>query len=1081
MTGGQTVTLLFTDLVGSTALSSRLGDEQAQALRRAHDRILTQEFERAGGRVVKHTGDGFMVAFPSARQGVESAVALQQAIESQQGEGRYAELSVRVGVHTGEPVAEGDDYFGRDVNLAARIVAEAQGGQILVSETTRLLAQPNVNLALQPLGERQLKGFPEPVSLFEVRWTREEARPGHSRFVGRREERARLRERLEAAGRGHGSLVLIAGEPGVGKTRLVSELCIEAEDRGWRVLTGRSYETEGLPPYLPFTEALQHDVQECSPEQLRARLNGNAPLLAKLLPGLRQLLPDLGEPMPLDQEAERYQLFEAVRGFLFAAASSTPLLLFLDDLHWADRASLLLMRHLAPRLDEAPLLAVGTYRDFEVGDDHPLAGLLADEARHGRHGPIVLTAFGQEDARELVQAVLGSPPAPQVVEALFAASQGNAFFIEELVRHLQEQGHDLARPETSVTEWPIPDGVRHVIARRLDRLSPEANQVLAYSSVLGRNLTLPTVAAATAQTEDAVLDLLEEALAARLLQEEGERFIFAHPLVQETLYQGLSAARRRHLHLRVAEALEGLHQQRLEAHLDELAHHFLEALPSGDVNKALDYAARAGDRAVDLFAYETAAEHYERALRAHDSTNAPDGQQRCELLLALGAAHAKAGETEKSRVTQLAAAELARSIDSPQLLARAALTLAPGWGEVGAVDQTAVDHLEEALDALPEEDSSLRSRVLGRLASVLYWSDARERRILLSRAAVEMARRLGDKETLARALNARHWALLGQEHIEERLEAASEIISLALEFGDKSLAARGHHFRLIDLLGLGDIAAADVEIAAYTELAHEIRQPLYLWHVPLFGAMRSLMRGHVQEAERLAEEALAAGQRGHGQTAAQFYGVQLFALRREQGRVAELEPAIKAFVEQYPSIPAWRAGLAYVYAGTGRQEAAREEFERITNALETVPEDALWITVMALLAEVCASLRDTDRAAVLYEVLAPYARRVVVVAPGCACFGAASHFLGTLATTMRRWDEAASYFEEALVLNERLGAPPLIARTQLSYARMLLDRRGAGDRERAAALLAQALASAEEHGMPVVASDCRELLDEART
>lgn len=241
-----TVTILFTDLVGSTALGDRLGDDAAQALRRAHDRILRRQFETFGGRVVKGTGDGFMVAFASARQGIKCAVAVQRAIAAQHAEGRYLELQVRAGLHTGEPVAEGGDLLGSDVDLAARIVAEAEGGQVMVSELTRLLARQSPDLRFVTLGERSLKGFAEPVPIFEVRWQEESvARPRLTRFVGRRVEVAQLRQRLEDATSGKGSLVLVAGEPGVGKTRLVSELAIEAADRGLLALSGRAYETEG--------------------------------------------------------------------------------------------------------------------------------------------------------------------------------------------------------------------------------------------------------------------------------------------------------------------------------------------------------------------------------------------------------------------------------------------------------------------------------------------------------------------------------------------------------------------------------------------------------------------------------------------------------------------------------------------------------------------------------------------------------------------------------------------------------------------------------------------------------------------
>jgi class 3 adenylate cyclase len=373
-----TVTIMFTDLVASTALGDLLGDDRGQALRRAHDRILRRQFERFGGRVVKGRGDGFMVVFSSARRGVQCAVEVQRAIATQQAEGRYLELQVRIGLHTGEPVEDQGDLFGSDVNLAARIEAEAGGGQVLVSELTRLLARRSPGIRFVAVGERTLKGFAEPAPLYEVCWATERpGRPTLTPFVGRQEEVTHLRHCLEGAIRGQGSLVLVAGEPGVGKTRLLSELAIDTADRGLQVLTGRAYETEGMPPYLPFIEALNQRIRGRTQEELREDLGEAAPYVAKLVPELRQCLADVREPPALDPQAERYRLFEGVTDFLVNVAARTPLLLFLDDLHWADDATVLLLQHLARRLAETSLLVVGSYRHTEVDDRHHLTPVLA--------------------------------------------------------------------------------------------------------------------------------------------------------------------------------------------------------------------------------------------------------------------------------------------------------------------------------------------------------------------------------------------------------------------------------------------------------------------------------------------------------------------------------------------------------------------------------------------------------------------------------------------------------------------------------------------------------------------------------
>lgn len=499
-----TVTIMFTDMVESTALGDRLGDVEAKALRRAHDRLLKEQFVRFGGRVVEGTGDGFLVTFASARAGVECAVAIQQALAAKHVDGRYLDLQVRIGLHTGEPLVEGDRLFGSDMNLAARVEAAAEGGQVLVSEVTRLLARQtigreNPSFEFVSLGERELKGFPETVPLFEVGWKLPvDAQPLFTHFVGREEESRRLRERLEVVFQGSGSSIMVGGEPGVGKTRLVSEIAAYAVDRGLQFFTGRSYETEGMPAYLPFTEALRQLLHSRPIDELRTELADAAAYLAKLVPELRTGLSDIDEAPQVGADTERYLLFEGITDFLLKTAISNPFLLFLDDLHWADTATILLLQHLARRVSEAPILVIGTYRDVEVDDKHPLTSLLAELARQRLGIRMKLRPLTREDSGRLMEAMLGKAPARHILEALVSAAEGNPFFIEELVRHFQEQGRDLSDPQASIDDREIPDSVRQIIGRRLARLGEEANRVLTYSSVLGRELTLSRVAAGAA-------------------------------------------------------------------------------------------------------------------------------------------------------------------------------------------------------------------------------------------------------------------------------------------------------------------------------------------------------------------------------------------------------------------------------------------------------------------------------------------------------------------------------------------------------------------------------------------------------
>jgi class 3 adenylate cyclase len=637
------------------------------------------------------------------------------------------------------------------------------------------------------------------------------------------------------------------------------------------------------------------------------------------------------------------------------------------------------------------------------------------------------------------------------------------------VRLLVADGR-LERPE-EVKSWSvtIPQGVREVVGRRLDHLSDECNSVLTVASVIGREFGLDALERVADVTGDRLLEVLEEAVAARVLNEVPRavgRYSFSHALIRETLYEELGTTRRVRLHRQIGEVLEKLHGDNLEPHLAELAYHFSESAQGGDVDKAIDYATRAGERATSLTAYEDAVGHYQTALQALDVKDKPDEVQRCELLLALGDGQWKAGDTSTARETFVQAADVARTVGGAERLTRAAL----GHGELyvaGTVDESLNSLLEEALRALGEEESALRARALARLAMGLYFSDSRERMAELSHQAVEMARRLGDPATLAYALRARAFSLAGPENTEARLATATEMARLAEEADDRQGAFFARYLRLYNLLALGDIQAVDEDIEASVRLAEEMRQPAYLWQAAVYPAMRALLEGRFQEGERLAQQALAVGQRAQEQNAAQMFGVQMFILRREQGGFGEADvAAAKGFAERYPAVPAWRCALAWLYTELGRESEARSEFEGLAGkGFADLPQDGNLPIAQGLLSEVCAFLGDPRRAAVLYELMLPSAGQAVVAGAVATCTGSASRYLGLLAATMSRWEDAARHFEDALEMNARMGARPYVAYAQQAYADMLLARDKPGDREKALELLAQALEAAQEMGM----------------
>jgi tetratricopeptide (TPR) repeat protein len=446
---------------------------------------------------------------------------------------------------------------------------------------------------------------------------------------------------------------------------------------------------------------------------------------------------------------------------------------------------------------------------------------------------------------------------------------------------------------------------------------------------------------------------------------------------------------------------------------------------------------------------------------------------RAELLLEQGASEDRAGMEAAARTTFQSAAATARVLRDPSLLGRAALGFAGQWSVLGRVDEARLALLEEALDALGDEDDPLRARLLARLALELYYSGDPERRLALSEEAVDLARRLGDPRTLATCLDARHYALWRPENVNERLEVAAELRRVAEETGDPELELEGAGWTVVDLLELGDIQGADVQIAAASKLAEALQRPIWLWWTALLRCTRAQLDGRFEDAEQIADEALEIGRHGQAENAVNAYFQAMFNIRREQGRLAEVEPSVRRFIDLYPMLKAWRAALALLLVELGRVDEAREEFSALAG--EDMPRDANWLIGVTLLAEVCGALGDGERAAPLYALLEPYAGRNVVVGRAATCNGAASRLLGTLAAAMREWELAEGHFIEALAMHERMGARPWIARTQLAYAEMLLARRQRGDKARARELLADAVVSADALGMRVFAPRARDL------
>jgi tetratricopeptide (TPR) repeat protein len=894
-------------------------------------------------------------------------------------------------------------------------------------------------------------------------------------FVGRDRERAELLAGLRDAVAGRGRLVLIAGGPGIGKTELADHIAGHAHDLGVRVLWGRCWEGGGAPPYLPWAQIIAALADGCDDDALRSYAGLGASRLAGLVPELAERLGTVASEVPSPASATaRFQLFEATAKLLRNAAAVRPLMVILDDLHAADAPSLLLLRFLARDVPASPLMVLGTYRNVKAGSSPDAVDMLGDIAREG--DLLVLGGLDHAEVTNLIADLSEFMPRDDTMSAIFDATAGNPLFVREVIRLMAAQD---ALEHPGGPDVPIPDTVRAVIRRRLASLSRDAVEVVSAAAVVGRDFDLSLIAPVCGLPNGQVLNALSDAVASDVVAEVPgmiSRYSFTHPLLREVIYEQLPIPARMQLHLRIGETIEARSGSDAGAHLAELAHHFAAGADPGTAPKALDYARRAGDRAMATLAYEEAAAEFRRALRVLELAGG-DERIRGELHLSLGDALARAGDYREAKDVYLRAAEMARTLASPERLARAALGFGEPRVEGGLVDRRLIALLREALDRLAPDDDPLRARLLARLSLELTFSDDPALRESLSRDAVEMARRLEDTSVLGTALRARWAAVWAPDRLDERSAVSDEIVRLARDTDDVEHELRSLALRASAAMERGQFHTAEIDIATHARLADELRMPIHQSASATMRAMQALMRGALDESERFADRALSLQA---ARTTTQVTHLHSTALIRwEQGRLRETREAWRRLVDTFPHVPLAHAWLSLALAEDDRHEEARAGLRSVVGGISRGPRDGLWLPALAVASLVTARLDDTHAADALYPALLPYAERVIVFAAPepVMSLGSASFSLALLATARSRWDDAERHFEAALRVHERAGATALLVNVRFDYARMLIRRDRSGDHGRAAELLDQALPTARATGMARVSHEGEQLRD----
>ena len=896
-------------------------------------------------------------------------------------------------------------------------------------------------------------------------------------FVGRSAELGELRAALTEALAGSSRAVLITGEPGIGKTTLAIRLAEDAEALGVPVRWGRGTVREGAPPFWPWIQIVREQLLRSDPAD-RKRLERAAAPLYRMMPQLRR--PDERTPSgparvggSTDDGGEaRFRLFDATSSFLRAAAGGRGLVIVLDDAHWADAATLLLLRHLVRELGLSPVLFVVSFREEDMAPGGPVAAALADLAGGPEARWIRLKGLDRTELTRHLGAIARQPTSAALADRIHDATGGNPFFAAELVRMLRSEGRLADGALVADQPLGLPPGVREVLRRRLGRLSRQSRRSLELASLVGASFAVEFLARVSGDGPERTLGLLDEAVGAQLLDQLPQRpgwFRFPHALVRETLVEGQGGVDRLRNHRRIAETLEREWQEAPAegvSTLSGIASHWQQA---GDGPRATRYARMAASEATRQLGYEEAARLYRLAL-GEAGSGGLDAAGRCEVLLELATAEYRCGNVRQAMEAFVQAAELARRWGRTSLLAGAPLIVQNiGDPEVNA---SVLRACEGVLDGADELDDAIRARLLAQRAAALCESSRLEEALPDSERAMELAERSGDPELLAAVLPARHLALAGPDWPRERLDLAEQALGLARSMAAPIQELWARTWRTDAFWELGDIASVDTEIDRLASLAHSLRNPLARWQLRRLQAARALMAGRYEEAVARSEEATA-GVPQESFIARILHASFMAAVNADRG---EWTDAQRWVVEVRPSLITWSL-LSWSLLSAARRDEAVVYYEQARASIRRVPRDSRWMPTMAFLTDVSSQLDDRETAELCYQQLLPFEDRFATSGGGTViCLGSVALFLGTAAMTLGQFDDGDRHLRRAIQRNTAAGARPWAARAELVLAELL--RRQGRARGQALDLAQRAAGTAGALGMKLLRARAQAVIDD---
>lgn len=893
--------------------------------------------------------------------------------------------------------------------------------------------------------------------------------PKREDFVGRQRQMAELSVALDAAIAGRGQMVMLAGEPGIGKTRLAQELAFRAESLGAQVLWGWCYEHAGAPPYWPYVHPIRTYVETADPSQLSSQIGSGGAAIAEIIPELREKLPDLGQAVAVDPDQARFRPFDSIATFLKNAAQNKPLLFVVDDLHWADSSSLLMLEFLVREITASPVLVLGIYRDVEITASHPMSQTLGNLVRERHYRRVQLDGLTQQEVGEFVKSSKGVSLTDDILETIHSRTDGNPLFVHEVV--------ELIDPDhmTENTAWTdiIPKGVRDAIGSRLSRLSENCNQVLSTASVIGREFEFALLRSLDPDiSADGVLAALDEALEAKVIEElpaPTGRYQFGHALIQLSLYGEMSSARRLRVHVGIGETLEQTHASNLAAHAAEIAYHFAESESVTGPEKLARYSLIAGERALATHAYEDALAHFERGLIAKeiDLTGAGPAPDEETAALMFGLAKAQASTRQVNLIAGAfgAFSFLSRAFEYyfeaghvAQAVATAEFPLAPPT----LTNPDSTQMLARALSLVPD-DSHDAGRLLSRYGGMLGLAanDYEGSQQALGRA-IAIARREKDvgleMQTLAYAADVSGNHLRWQESVDNGLRA----IQLATDNENAYSEVLPRWWTIVGSQHLGNLELALAHALPLRALAERRSTPLLLasiGNVPLVSL--PWLMGDWQEGRGNSDRNLEmspVSQAPLGLRVLMEYETGAF----DQGEIY-LERLLEAMrLAPGQSFTTGRTFMVILTAaritGVPKHLDVAESIAKSTLLTQSVPP-LLALYAKAALAMLAVHRGDQSAVAEYSSSLLKQCSTMLWTTISV------DRLLGLSYQTMENPDQAAAHFEDALAFCRRAGYRPELAWSCCDYADTLLARNGEGDIAKAASLLDESLAIATELGM----------------